>query len=307
MSVQQKFLIVGILVTLFSISYWGKSFLLPEGSSTTRDTQTARMIPGDKRIISLAPSITEILYALGQGDKLVGVTRYCNYPPEARSKTRIGGYFDLNYEAVLELDPTLIIMLAEHVKAREYLSNVGYEILVVSHLTMEGMIDSIETIGEACECRPQAKKLTRHLKDQIEEILRPLQGKPLKRTMIAVDRSQPRSLEQIYIAGHDGFFDKMISLAGGINVYEGSVPFPAVSAEGIIHMNPEIIIELVPETTLSKSSVEELIDDWRSLKGVEAVEKDRVFLLTKNYVSIPGPRFILTLQDIANLLHPEGS
>lgn len=125
--------------------------------------------------------------------------------------------------------------------------------------------------------------------------------------MLAVDRSKPRSLEQIYIAGNDGFFDKMIGLAGGINVYDGAVPFPAISAEGIIQMNPEIIIELVPETTLEHSSSEELLGDWASLTGVEAVENDRVFLLTRNYISIPGPRFILTLQDIVSLLHPEES
>jgi iron complex transport system substrate-binding protein len=307
MPARQKLLVAGLILLAFTIAYWGKSYLPSEQSATNAASRTSKEAPGDRRIVSLAPSITEILYALGQGGQVVGVTRYCNYPPEARTKTRIGGYFDLNYEAVVELDPTLIIMLAQHVKAREYFGGIGYEILVVDHLTMEGIIDSFELIGKACECESQAMELTTDIEDQMEKILSPIRGRPLKRTMIAVDRSKSRSLEQIYIAGNDGFFNKMIELAGGINVYDGNVPFPAISAEGIIQMNPEIIIELVPETTLQRSSVEELTDDWASLTGVKAVEDNRVFFLTKNYVSIPGPRFILTLQDIVRLLHPEES
>ena len=303
----QKLLVAGLILLTFAIGYWGKSFLPSKRSALDTTAQTSSRTLGDKRIVSLAPSITEILYALGQGDQVVGVTRYCNYPPEARTKNRIGGYFDLNYEAVVELEPTLIIMLAEHVKAREYFSGTGYQILVVNHLTLDGITSSIELIGAACECKSQAADLTSQIHAQMEDILGPIRGRPLKRTMIAVDRSKPRSLEQIYIAGKDGFFDKMIELAGGINVYDGNVPFPAISAEGIIQMNPEIIIELVPETTLQRSSVGELIGDWSSLKGVKAIEDDRVFLLTRNYVSIPGPRFILTLKDIANLLHREES
>ena len=307
MPVKQILWIAGLIVFVFSLGYWGKSFLTLQGSEAQRNSQTVQENPCERRIVSLAPSITEILFALERGKDLVGVTRYCNYPPEARAKTKIGGYFDLNFEAVLELDPTLIIMLTEHVRAREYFHNNGFEILVVNHLTMEGIIDSIEIIGEACGSKPQAAKMTQRIEAQMEKILSPIEGKPLKRTMIAVDRSRPRSLEQIYISGNDGFFDKMIKLAGGVNVYEGSVPFPAISAEGIIHMDPEIIIELVPEGTLQNSSVGELIADWRALTGVKAVENEQVFLLTKDYVSIPGPRFILTLQDIVNLLHPEGS
>jgi ABC-type Fe3+-hydroxamate transport system substrate-binding protein len=123
--------------------------------------------------------------------------------------------------------------------------------------------------------------------------------------MIVVDRSRPRSLEQIYIAGNDGFFSKMIELAGGINVYEGSIAFPAVSAEGILQMNPEVIVELVPKERLQENSVDELIGDWETLTGVDAVEKNRVFLLTNDYASIPGPRFVETLGDIVDLLHSE--
>ena len=161
------------------------------------------------------------------------------------------------------------------------------------------------TTAAANKAEPKAAQLTADIRDQIENILSSVRGKPVIRTMIAVDRSKPRSLEQIYIAGNDGFFDKMIKLAGGINVYDGSVPFPAVSAEGIIQMNPDIIIEVIPETSLQQSTAEELKDDWASLVGVGAVESSRVFLLTNNYVSIPGPRFILTLQDIVDLLHSE--
>jgi iron complex transport system substrate-binding protein len=235
------------------------------------------------------------------------VTRYCSYPVEATEIPKVGGYFDLNYEALVDLEPTLIIMLEEHVKAREYFHETGYKVLVVNHRTVEEIIESIGLIGRAVGAASKADELTSSIRDQMEQIEAQVKGRPHKRVMIAVDRSSPGSLDQIYIAGNDGFFSKMIALAGGINVYEGSIAFPAISAEGILQMNPEVIVELVPETRLRNSGTEGLISDWRTLAGVDAVRNNRVFLLTNDYASIPGPRFILTLRDIANLLHSDES
>jgi iron complex transport system substrate-binding protein len=303
---KQKFLISGFIALAMALGYLGKSFLVPEESIGSNKDGTLSDLPEDQRIVSLAPSITEILFALEQGDQIAGVTRYCNHPPEARTKAEIGGYFDLNYEAIVALEPTMIILLEEHVKAREYFSGNGYATLAVNHMTLEGIIESIELIGKACGCESSAEELTKSIKREMERVLSPVRGRPQKRTMIAVDRSSPRSLEQIYIAGNDGFFSKLIELAGGVNAYDGTIAFPAISAEGIIQMNPEIIIELVPETTVLRISVDELENDWKTLAGVEAVENNRVFLLTKDYASIPGPRFILTLRDIVDLLHTRG-
>jgi len=102
------------------------------------------------RIVSLAPSITESLFALGVGDQVVGVTRYCNYPPEARAKEKVGGYQDLNYEAVLALKPDLVVLLPEHDKASQDLENLGLNLLSVDHRSIEGILDSFDVLTGAC-------------------------------------------------------------------------------------------------------------------------------------------------------------
>ena len=300
---KQKLLISGFAGLAIVLGYLVTAFLLPETSIESDHDRAFSGATTNQRIVSLAPSITEILFALGQGDQTVGVTRYCNYPPEARTKVPIGGYFDLNYEAILTLQPTLIIMLEQHVKAQEYFAQIEYETLTVNHMTLKGIIESIRIIGKACECEHRAEELTGNIEAELNRISDLVRGTPKRRTMIAVDRSNPRSLEQIYIAGDDGFFSELIDLAGGVNVYDGTIAFPAISIEGIIQMNPEIIIELVPKTTSLQSGVDELRSDWAILAGVDAVEKNRVHLLTEDYASVPGPRFIWTLRDMVDLLH----
>jgi iron complex transport system substrate-binding protein len=291
-------LIGAVLVT----AYLGQTFLHHGTSDSPRQVRTGEDY---FRIVSLSPSITEILYALGLGDRVAGVTRYCFYPEDAKTKPRIGGYYDLNYEAIIELKPDLIVMLTEHVEAEKYLNALGYETLTVNHDTIEQITDSIEAIGKITQRQREANRLIQKIESGIESVRSSVGEKAPRRVMIAVDRSRPDSVEQIYIAGNDGFFDSMIELAGGINAYQGTLPFPAVSVEGIVQMNPEVIIELVPQARQLDTPEEELLDDWNSLPEIDAIAKSQVYLLTADYVSIPGPRFVKTLQDIADLVHKE--
>ncbi len=125
--------------------------------------------------------------------------------------------------------------------------------------------------------------------------------------MIAIDRLPGSGgLVDVYIAGCDGFFDKIIELAGGENVYRlGSASFPIVSAEGIMCMNPDVIIDLVTGLSQEHIPADRLLADWQSLADVAAVKAHRVYAFDRDYATVPGPRFIRIVEDLARLLHPE--
>jgi len=270
-----------------------------------------------QRIVSLAPSITEVLFALGLSERIVGATRYCDYPPEALEIPRVGGYFDVNYEALLLMKPDLVIMMKEHEDAALRLSELGIRTLAVNHSRVDGILESISVIGSRCGVEADARELRDSLEDRIQKIQRAMdrstilshangviEGRP--RVMIAVGRLMEKGVNgEIYISGKDGFYDDLVSLAGGRNAYgEETLKFPAISAEGVVRLDPDIIIEMVPDLQ-NDGDLEEMMDYWKALPAVRAVKDGNVHILGDDFVVVPGPRFILLLERIASIVHPE--
>jgi len=271
---------------------------LPEEASATA-------VP--RRIVSLSPSITEILFALGLGDRVVGVTRYCGYPPEAAGKAKVGGLLDTNYEAIVALEPDLVIMREENRDALDKLRQLGIPALLVSHTTVEGILDSMATIGRRCGAAARAAELVASLKERMAGIERKTRALDRPRVLFAVERTLGTGrIEDVYVAGRGGFIDRVIELAGGRNACpETLAGFPVVSGEGIIQMNPDVILDMVPVLLQQEHAKESLLADWRQLAEVTAVRQGRVYVLDDDYAFIPGPRFVLLAEKLARLLHPE--
>lgn len=260
-----------------------------------------------ERIVSMAPSLTETLYALGLGDRVVGVTRYCKYPPDVADKPRIGGYFDPNFEAILALHPDLVVMLEEHEQSLPAFKKLKLETRVVSHKTIEGIIDSFRSLGRTCGRGPEGRRMASDYEAQLRWIQRKTAGLPRPRVLVAIDRTPKQGhLTDVYVAGDDGYFDRMIELAGGENAYrENRVRYPVVSSEGIIWLNPDIIVDLVGETALKKQDKSSFEAEWDELGQVNAVKNHRVFVFGQDYADVPGPRFLRIVRDLARILHPD--
>lgn len=286
-----------VFVTCFST---GQRYQLSENSAVPRHGNY-------QRIISMAPSITETLYALGLGDRLVGVTRYCQYPAEAKTLPKVGGFLDPNFEAILALRPDLVILLEEHKRSLPGFQKLALETKVVCHKNAKGIIDSLRSIASICGEEARGRKIADDIQLRLDRISEKTANSKRPRVMIAVDRIQGSGgLVDVYIAGADGFFDKMIKLAGGENVYsQGSVRFPVVSTEGIMRMNPDVIVDLVSGLDQEHIQSENYLADWQSLANVEAVKQHRVYAFNRDYATVPGPRFIRFVEDLARLLHPE--
>jgi iron complex transport system substrate-binding protein len=262
------------------------------------------------RIISLAPNVTEILFALGLGERVIGVSEFCNYPAEAKNLPRFGALMNPNFEAILAAKPDLVIVLDEMVRGENKFSAMGINTLAVRHDSIDDILNSILAIGIACDANEQAKKLVSELENKMAAIKMQSNAENRPRVLISVghDISQDpdKPPENVYIAGRDGFYSDMIEKAGGQNAYAGSIQFPAVSYESIVSMNPEIIIDVMTASPGKNAfDAETIKKQWKKIGMLDAVENDRIYVLSEDFVAIPGPRFILTLEKIASAINPE--
>jgi iron complex transport system substrate-binding protein len=321
-----KVILAAVFLVILVASYAGRLLLersgphpnpLPQGEGTDEANPLATEAGTDEgavsggrlpaRIVSMSPNVTETLFALGLGDRVVGVSRYCTYPPEAQTKAQVGGYLDPNYEAILALEPDLVMLPAENEEFVLRFRKLGLATLTVRHNSIEEVLDSIATIGRRCGAQDQAGRLVAGIRNRIDAIARKTAGLARPRVMLVVERTLGAGrAENVCIAGADRFMNQLVEMAGGVNCCgERRVGFPTVSLEGILQMNPQVILDLVATDRQGKYARETLLADWRALGQVEAVRDGRVWLVDDDYVFIPGPRLALSVERLARLIHPE--
>jgi len=296
-----RLVLAAVIVLVFAGSYVARAFL---AESTRREVATTADPRG---IVSLAPSITETLFALGVGDRVVGVTRYCDYPPAATQKPQVGGYHNPNYEAVVALDPDLVVILAPGERQSSAFRTLGLPTLVVNHKSIAGILRSIAALGTACGAEDEAARIVADIEARLERVRQKTAGLARPRVLFAVDRTGGTGhIQDLYIAGRDRHLDKSITLAGGQNAYQqGTVHYPVISTEGLLKMNPEVIIDMTPDLVGEDVARQELLADWNELAQVDAVRRGRVYLLEDEFASVPGPRFILLVEKLASMIHPQ--
>jgi len=261
-----------------------------------------------RRIVSLSPSITESLFALGLGDRVVGVTSFCDYPPEALAKSKVGGYYDLNYEAIVALEPDLVVCLPEHEGRLADLDRLNLPHLTVDHRRVEAILESLATLGRVCGASERARELVQGIRGRIAAVDSRVIDGARPRVLLSVGRNTgSAAIDDVYIAGRGGFYDEMIVLAGGINAYQDTLAFPVVTGEGLLRLQPDVIIDMVPDVQEKGLSEADVLKQWSVLADLPAVRQGRVFLFTEDFVVVPGPRFIRILEKMAAAIHPEGA
>lgn len=298
---RQRLILAALVLLVFAGSFLARSLL--SGPGRNRTPRPAKY----ERIVSLAPSITDTLYALGVGDRVVGVTRFCKLPPEAGEKARVGGLLDPNLEALVALQPDLVVMLQANKQSRSALKELGLSSLVVSHKDLEGILDSFTKIGKVLGAEAKAAEMVADIQRRIARVEQKTARLHRPRVLISVDRDLGSGrLQGVTVAAADGYFDRIIAIAGGQNACpDAAAPFPQVSREGILWMEPEVIIDVSPPLSETKLDRETILKDWQQVADVEAVRSGRVYVLADDFASVPGPRFILLVEKLARLLHPE--
>jgi iron complex transport system substrate-binding protein len=249
----------------------------------------------------MSPAITEILYELGLGDKIVGVTNHCNFPEDAKSKFRIGGYLDTNYEAIILLEPDMVIASDEYSsETKNLFKNTEIEYIKISIETTGDIFAAIKQIGRRNGVEDRAGNIVARMCKDIVMLKNKVKKKPERRVMIVIGRDEG-SFDNLYIAGQSTFYNELLNILGCKNVYTKSdIRYPTISLEAVMRWNPDVIIEMRPNLPEGKKT--KIITQWSSLKDINAVKNSKVYVLNGDYVCMPSPRLTLILEDIADLL-----
>ena len=265
------------------------------------------------RIVSVTPSVTETLFALGLGDRVVGVSDYCKYPPEAGELPKLGGLYNPNVERIVELRADLAVLLREHHDLAEKLARAGIETLSVDHASVPGILDSFEEIARRCGV-PEAGRALRTRSEERLEKMRVTQGGEPVSVLMVLDRDLgERNVREIYAAGKNRYFNDLLRLAGASNVLaDAASAVPTLSREGILETNPDVIIDLSSLGAVPAAEAAELEElyrhDWDSFAdSLTAVRDGRVYPILVDYATIPGPRFVEFAELLSEILHPRPS
>ena len=254
-----------------------------------------------EKIVSLAPSNTEILYALGLGEKVVGVTQYCNFPEEVKAKPKVGGFSTADIERIVALTPDLALVSRIHEKeVIPALERVGVRAYGLSPKTVDAIPPSISGVGVITGRSQAASNL-------VEIMASAMSGVTSRTNGLGTDR-RPRVLyvnwhDPIKSAGRDTFADDLIRKAGGTNIVNEFTGYNAVSLESIVTRNPQVIIVSGMGTT--RQTIYNSIMAESRLKGTEAMAKGQVYEIDSDLIDRPGPRIVQALAQIAKLIHPE--
>jgi len=258
-----------------------------------------------QRIISLAPSLTEIIFALGLGDRLVGVTEFCKYPPEALQKEKIGGYVNASQEKIVSLRPDLVVATrGTPTGFMDGLRNAGLTVMAVDQTSYDEVCDSIERIGSVCGMHEHAEEISHELRGVQQEIEAKTQGlKPKQRPRALL----VLSLEPLFVGGPGSFQSEMLAACGATEVSGLQKPFGALSEEAVVEADPQVVIFPSNDSgrIVTVAGQLERLRASAAWRNVSAVKQGRIIVVDVDHISVPGPRLALGFRELAKALHPE--
>ncbi|MBM3806797.1 MAG: hypothetical protein FJW22_01245 [Acidimicrobiia bacterium] len=257
-----------------------------------------------RRIISLVPAVTEILFAIGAGPHVVAVSNYDVEPPEVRSLPTVGALLDPDTERIIAMKPDLVITYGSQDDLKTQLTRVKIPFFDYRHGGLEHIIATMRALGARTGNVNQADQAARSLQTAIDAVRQRVAGKPRPRTLLVFGR-EPGSLRNIYASAGRGFLHDMLVAAGGEDVLDDIDKESAhISAEIVLARPPDVIIELNAATRLNEADLKKVVDPWMRLSSVPAVKNGRVIVLTGPGMTVPGPRVAEGVEKIARALHP---
>ncbi len=255
-----------------------------------------------RRIISLAPSNTEILYALGLEDKIVGVTRHDDYPPEVKEKPDIGGFFTPGLEAVVSLDPDLILATAVH--EDEFISMLtehGLTVVALDPKTLNEVFEAIAMVARLTGREQAATGLLTGMQARVQSIT--------AKTGTLAETQRPRVFyitwhDPLQTAGSGNLGDDLITLAGGTNIFHDQEDAVFITLKRVVYQNPEAIIAVTGMGTGIELTLDLALNE-PTLRDTDARKNQRIYAVHVDLTGRPGPRIVAGLEQLARFIHPE--
>lgn len=255
------------------------------------------------RIISMGPSVTETIFALGCGENVVGVSSFCVYPPQALKKARVGGILNPNLERYEVLNPDLVIFRGTQQKVLSFCQSRDIATLDVPMDSLAEIYSSIEKIGQTLGCEKAAFQMALSISLELESIKKSVQGLDRPKVFVCLGRT-PGGLSSVFTCGGASFVSQLLEIAGGDNIFSNvTLAYPEASKESLIRRAPEIILEMHPGENISDLQKKRLIAQWDILRTIPAVKNKRVHIMTQNFLLVPGPRVGAAARAIALVLY----
>ncbi|MFH1103261.1 MAG: cobalamin-binding protein [Pseudomonadota bacterium] len=252
-----------------------------------------------RRVIAMAPSVTEIIFAVGAEDRLKGVTQYSNYPSPAAKLPRVGSYIQLDIEKIVALNPDLCIAVKDGNPREviERLERLNIPSYAVDPRNLESLMTTILEIADLMNVSGKGKLLVQGLRNRIEKVRSGLSGTTDRPSVFFQIGISP-----IVSAGTDTFIHELILLAGGKNLAQGPAPYPRFSTEQVLSLSPEVFII----TSMTRGeSFERIKAEWSRWSRMPAVKNNRIHLVDSDIVDRASPRLVDGLELLAGLIHPE--
>ena len=261
-----------------------------------------------QRIVSTAPSATEMLYALGLGDRVVGVTSYCHYPPEAAKKPKIGDYLHPNLEVIVGLRPDLVVSEVSGVRHPERLGSLHLNVVEIDDANLAGIYESIRRIGRAAGVPARSDALCARMRADLDAIRARVAPFPRRRVLFLVGRT-PGRIEDLIAAGGASHLNELIEIAGGENIFAASVAaYGKLPLEELLARNPEVIVDMgeMSETVgVTEEQKRAVVALWNRYPALAAVHERRVYAVASDIFVVPGPRVVDAARALARMFHPE--
>lgn len=258
-----------------------------------------------RRIITIAPDAAEIICALGACERIIGVSKYCLFPPELGDRMRVGGLMDPDLERLILLHPDLIVLRGRNEAVERLCRERGIKLYYDETDTLEGIAANVRMLGGLLGREEQAERLIGAFQERVEAVKKRLTGRARPRVLLTAMRS-PDRLANVLTPGRGTFLSNMIELAGGTNVFGHlDMRYPQVSMESILAARPEVIIELMPEVDLTPERKASLRRQWQPMGSIPAVAADRIYFVGDAHAMIPSLRYVDIIEKISRLLHPE--
>ena len=252
----------------------------------------------EERIVTLSPSINEIVFALGVGSNVVANTNYCDFPEESKGILKIGGYNNISLEKLLEAKPTVVIGQDYDEKLNSNLNALGIKTLSYKTNTISSIKNTITELGNFFDKQVKAKELLSNIDNALSSINSIVENKKI---LIVISPKKSLS-NQIYVTGNFLYFEDIIKESGNKNAYNSENPAqPVVNTEKIIGMNPDIIILLTPFLDGKKQEQDEIINAWKQLP-INASKDDNIYTVDKLYAGIPSQRVEFFIKDFKKIL-----
>ncbi|RMH65508.1 MAG: hypothetical protein D6677_02365 [Calditrichaeota bacterium] len=261
----------------------------------------AKTIPPEKipqRIVTLAPSITEIAFALGLGKRIVGVSDYAEFPPEVRQKQRVGGLVNPNLEVIGALKPDIILATRSFRRENGAFEQLNWPVHYLPERSLSDLFAAIDSVGRLCAVPGSADSLSGLIRNSLEHYR--FRGRDSLNVLLVLGRAQGAPA-QIGISGPGAFINDLLEQCGGRNAFDDiPVTYSRISREDLLKRDPQVIIEFTADS--SRQTKERLLGEWRLEPRLQAVRHHTAFIVEGGQYLIPGPRVAVLARRFSNLL-----